>query len=563
MRNRRMLRYKTTRWFEREAYRESYREHFYQVRIDSLTGSSVFKTERDKFFFLSKVMETLSKTESLLDIASIKFTRYGVNLILAANFNYTVTEVRKHMNVALNNYVVSTTNSTAMLTNGTLSMWVGDAKEGWLRRGAFNASVPKAHLVIVCGRNGKLAFPDGKAMLFYIQTMRLMQQNLPVEVVAYSITYNSAYFVLMSMDQSEVSLRRYVAAVNREYVKYYNMAERFKTFTPVGNLFNPTLYVKEIKEPTKRSERKMQTYPAIFDYIAKVHAQPVVQGLASSYGAYLYSSYNYFFRSGDSSILNSMDMLAIYLKLNTPRNLAYYSVDNPVALASQYQRFTDDYTSAHNKQPAIILDRFIIQRRDIFECVRDHALATYKVLLVRRMPPELFAKVVAEINELGDFTFETICRKMVVTPRQRYNLLVLTAYEMAVYRKASYDDILRRLDVMPFGNQLIFDLIITICEEKGYSYDYIMQLLELAYPNIELCKGLFEYARQTRGYATQHLIRMFGLYDRGLIDPLLLAERAVTARSRKLAKNDAAKAQKKCCCKKCAKKSAKKSAAKA
>lgn len=344
--------------------------------------------------------------------------------------------------------------------------------------GAYNAWKPDFYRIEVEGRPKLNAFPEDRAKAYYVQCFKNISGDMPVEILAYSVVDNAAYFVAASWDQTPVSVRRYFMAANSLYAAYFN-----ENFWNNGYVFKNKLNVK-----------KISSYDKVLPAVAAVHAMPLSYGLAAGYDDYAYTSYVEKPGTGIASLS------------------ALYKVMAKDAVAAAY-------VAAHNG--ASQWESFSLNEKENFERDLDDVLCDYGVADARKLPMDRLVKVVIDLNDIHGYAFDYILSGLKIKERDKFPVLQETVIEYALRLKLKYDEIIERLSVVPGGDGLIVNAVSEINARKGYSYDYILKILGFAYPNADLLKKVTDVICAERGLLPVSAVQALGLYDQEVIKPLL------------------------------------------
>lgn len=346
--------------------------------------------------------------------------------------------------------------------------------------GAKNARAPRFYAIALEGKDSITAFPGKKAKSYYINCIRLLRTDIPVDILAYSVINNAAYFVVATWDQTPVSIKKYFAAANAGYSQFYN-----EQYLQIGNAFKN-------KCKLKRIAAQGDIIPAI----VMVHSQPAYAGLCGGFDDYSFTSYTETPGSG----IASLDILR-----------QYFGEDYLVS----------EYTSGHICAPQTISanayfgapekEKF---RYDLEIVMANHNCYNREILTT----PEL-CEIIIDMNEMG-YTFDYIIEEILVRDKLKYDLLIPVAGEIALRFKSTYDEITKKLDVYIYGEMLIMDIIMYINAKKGYAYDYIMNMLGLAYPNAEFLVRLIQFEAKEFGLNHVSILRKLGIYENDLLESI-------------------------------------------
>ncbi|MFA5450341.1 MAG: hypothetical protein WC292_07905 [Clostridia bacterium] len=344
--------------------------------------------------------------------------------------------------------------------------------------GAYNAYKPDFYRVSVDGKPSAIAFPDDMAKAYYVQCFKNSSAELPIEINAYTVINNRAYFVVASWDQAVVSLKRFFMAANALYAEYYNTQ-----YGGVGGyVFKEKIRIKKISD-----------YNDVLSSIVSVHSQPAATGLSMGFDDYRFTSY---IESPDKGISSLHSLYKIFGK----------------------NQVKSDYVRLHEAGPSQLpQDFFNIPERDKFDYNLEKVLLNYKCLDKKAIPPELLYRVIIDLNELGGYSFDYMLDGLSIKQRDKYTILLYVAVGLAMDKKKTYDQIIQLLDVAVADDCLIKDMVLTINEQKGYSYDYIMNMLGLAYPNADFLVSLVAAVEKNMHIPPLSLLKKLGIYDTALI----------------------------------------------
>jgi len=342
---------------------------------------------------------------------------------------------------------------------------------------ADNAWKPVFFKAAVEGSDSVIAFPDNWAKAFYIECLKGAFFGLPVQVLAYSVLHNRAYFVIASLDQAPVSFLRYLDAANGRYTAYYR-----ENYLKAGQPFHDRVVYKRIKDEIE-----------VFEAMAIVHSQPAVKGLCTGYNDYAYTSYSSIGAKGAAAIVSLQQMF----------DKGYI----PSAYAAAH--------AAVRPMPEKFLP---LRKYDTFDSDFEDCLINYKLYGKESVPKEIMAKIIIDLNDKSGYYFDFITDMLFTRKHEKYELLVMVVSELCVRFKYTYDGALERLSVRAAEDTLIKDVAIYINNELGYSYDYLMQIMGLAYPNPEFFIRLVAYMCDMKGIDRPTVLEKLGIRDPGMRD---------------------------------------------
>lgn len=342
------------------------------------------------------------------------------------------------------------------------------------RVGPRNAEVANFYRLVVDGKRGNIAFPNSESKGFYIDCLGTAIQSFPIEILAYSVLNNRAYFVIATYDQTPVSHNRWISEANSEYAKYYN-----KYFKGAGYVFKSTIRSKRIADLMDVAES-----------IMIVHSQPYASGLADSY-SYDFSSYKED-RSRQLANLN-----------------AYY-------WAAGMEEGDKMLGMAHNMGPRNLPADFVnLPEIEKFDQTLENILCDYKVFNKSAIPGDTMCRVITELNERGGYTYDYIVTKLDLQKDNQYEMLVEVIVDLAITFGQTYDESVNNLGVSfsssKKAREVLMDVVTVISNRTGYAYDYIMNMLGLAYPNYDFLKDLVRYISSMKGISFVEAIKKLGI----------------------------------------------------
>lgn len=334
--------------------------------------------------------------------------------------------------------------------------------------GAYNAWKPDFYSVAVEGKPSFTAFPDDMGKAYYVNCFKRILGQLPVEIAAYAVLDDGAYFIAVSWDQAPVSLKRFFATANKLYAEFYN-----GNYAEAGYVFRDKPIIKKLEDAN-----------AALAGIAAVHGLP-----AEGYG-YQFSSY------GEAPGAGITTLETIYKMLGKD------------AARAEYQRLHEQGVKG---------DFFTLPQKDSFEADLEKALITYKCYDRNAIPAEILSKVVLYLNEQGGYSFDYIVTGLSLKPKKCYPVLVAAAVEAALRLERTYDEITKKLGVCVSDDSLIADMVADINDYKGYSYEYIMKMLGLAYPNLPFLGRLIKREAAKRNITPVAYIKKLQIADAAVV----------------------------------------------
>lgn len=351
---------------------------------------------------------------------------------------------------------------------------------------AFNTVKPVFYRVAVDGRPNCIVFPTPGAKLYYLRCVVSAMGSYPVDVIAYSIINNRAYFLIASYDQTPISYRRFFDSVNALYARYFN--DNFQT---AGFVFKSKLRVKELK--------KIEDVCAS---VAVIESQPYANFLTHSW-QYPFSSY---MKQGndDSGAIACRDSL--------------YRVSS---VESVEKLILDEYGKGLRTIPE---DFFNFPEIDRFNTIIENVLIDYGCFTKRAIPNYLMPKIVAEINERSGLEFDRIARRLALSKRDRYVTLVKVISELAINMNQSFDESVKSLcveEIAEKDNGLLRDVIIYLSDKLGYSIDNIFAMVGLAYCTVSgegvhyfndnFLVEIIKFLADTRDHSPEFIIEKLGI----------------------------------------------------
>lgn len=341
---------------------------------------------------------------------------------------------------------------------------------------ANNAWKPVFIKAAVEGSDALIAFPDNWSKAFYIECLKGAFFGLPVQVIAYSVLHNRAYFVIASLDQAPVSFLRYLETANARYTAYYR-----ENYLKAGEPLHGDIVYKKIKDEKE-----------VFDAMAVVHSQPAMRGLCKEYTDYAYSSYNDINARGASAV---------------------------TALRQMFDKeyIGHAYASAHAAVRPMPPKFLPLRKYETFDSDFEDCLINYKLYGKNAVPKEIMAKIIIDLNQKSGYYFDFTSDMLFTRKHEKYELLVMAIAELCVRFKLTYDEALDRLSVRAKDDTLIKDVAIYINNELGYSYDYLMQMLGLAYPNPQFYIRLLNYLCDMKGIGKEAALQKLGIRDPQMI----------------------------------------------
>jgi hypothetical protein len=341
---------------------------------------------------------------------------------------------------------------------------------------ANNAWKPVFFKAAVEGSDALIAFPDNWAKSFYVECLKGAFSGLPIQILAYSVLHNRAYFVIASLDQAPISFLRYLETANARYSVYYR-ENYLKTSQPFLN----SIVHKRIKDETE-----------VFDAMAVVHSQPAIRGLCSGYADYAYTSYNDINARGPSNI---------------------------VALQQMFDKeyIASAYASAHAAIRPMPVKFLPLRKYETFDSDFENCLVDYRIYGKDSVPKEIMAKIIIDLNQKSGYFFDFTTDMLFTRRHEKYELLVMVVSELCVRFHFTFDEALACLSVVAKDDTLIKDVAIYINNELGYGYDYLMQIMGLAYPNTDFFLRLLNYICDMKGISKEAALEKLGIRDPAMV----------------------------------------------
>ncbi|MBQ8178338.1 MAG: hypothetical protein IJ033_04005 [Clostridia bacterium] len=348
---------------------------------------------------------------------------------------------------------------------------------------AFNTTKPTIYRVAIDGRPNNIVFPTPGSKLYYLKCIQTAMGSYPVDVVAYSVINNRAYFLIASYDQTPVSYRRFFDTANELYARYFN-----NNFQTAGFVFKSKLRVKELKKIAD-----------ICESVSVIESQPYANFLTHSW-AYPFSSYA---KIGDD------DDGFIACRQGLYRLASQAEVDKLI---------NEGYAKGLRTLPE---DFFNFPEIDRFTATIENVLIDYGCYTKRAIPNYLMPKIIAEINERGGFEYDRIASKLALSKRDRYNTLVRVVGELAINMHQSYDESVEALGVKVQDTSLMRDVVIWISDRLGYSVDQIFGMIGMAYCTVSgdgvvyfndaFLVEIIKYLSYTRNQSVEFIIEKLGI----------------------------------------------------
>ena len=371
----------------------------------------------------------------------------------------------------------------AIINQAPVGRTPGAQRRATRRVTSFNTAKPVFYRVAVDGRPNCTVFPTPGAKLYYLNCIVTAMGSYPIDVVAYSIINNRAYFLIASYDQAPVSYRRFFDTANSLYARYFN--DNFQT---AGFVFKSRLRVKQLK----KVEDVCASIPVI-------ESQPYANFLTHSW-EYPFSSYG---KQGD----DESGFIAC-------RESLYR-----VGVKEQVENFI---IAEYNKGLRTLPDDFFnLPEIDRFTATIENVLIDYGCYTKRAIPNSLMPKIIAEINERGGFEYDRIAYKLALSKRDKYATLVKVIGELAINMHQSFDESVSALGVEVEDNGLMRDVIVWISDRLGYSIDQIFGLIgiayctvsgdEVVYFNDNFLVEIIKFLCDTRNVSPEFVIQKFGI----------------------------------------------------
>lgn len=308
--------------------------------------------------------------------------------------------------------------------------------------GAYNTDVAGFYRVALLGKAGQPVFPTPGAKKYFIRCLAGALPYYPVEIQSFSVINNSAYFVAASFDQTEISLRRYFALVATTYADYYN-----EVFDHSGNPFRSRPAIKRIKGADDVAEQ-----------IVLVSRQPYVRREAAPGRKYPFCS------AGDEGGLTS--------------RTAFEGAFGKEGLASLKAAESDA------ARPIFSLDlaAAIFTSFDKLDDAVENTLIDFGCFTKKKIPNDVMPKICAEINERSAAPFDKICKKLAISGREKYILMLKTLQELIVSSKRTFDYAWDALELGVYDKKSVaIDVIIDLSDRLGYSIDQLFAMMGFAY----------------------------------------------------------------------------------
>ncbi len=348
---------------------------------------------------------------------------------------------------------------------------------------AFNTTKPLFYRVAVDGRPNCIVFPTPGAKLYYLNCIQTAMGSYPIDIVAYSVINNRAYFLVASYDQTPVSYRRFFDTANELYARYFN-----NNFQTAGFVFKSRLRVKELKKLNE-----------ICESVSVIESQPYANFLTHSW-AYPFSSYA---KSGDD------ESGFIACRESLYRIATKDSVEKQIL-------------AGYNEGLRTIPDDFFnFPEIDRFTATIENVLIDYGCFTKRAIPNSVMPKIIAEINERGGFEYDRIAYRLALSKKDRYTTLVKVVAELAINMHQGYDESVAALGVTVQDTALMRDVIILINDRLGYSIDQIFGLIGMAYCTVSADEVVYfndaflveiiKYVSETRNMSIEFVIEKFGI----------------------------------------------------
>lgn len=351
------------------------------------------------------------------------------------------------------------------------------------RVSSFNTAKPEVFRVAVDGRPNNIVFPTPGAKLYYLKCIATAMGSYPIDIVAYSVINNRAYFLISSYDQTPVSYRRFFDTANELYARYFN--DNFQT---AGFVFKSKLRVKQLK--------KLQE---ICESVSVIESQPYANFLTHSW-AYPFSSYAKTGDSDDGFIACRESLYRLASKAEVEKLISAGYAEGLRTLPEDFFNFPE-------------IDRFT--------ATIENVLIDYGCYTKRAIPNYLMPKIIAEINERGGFEYDRIASKLALSKRDRYSTLVKVIGELSINMHQGYDESVSALGVIADGTSLMRDVVIWISDRLGYSVDQIFGMLGMAYCTVSgdevvyfndaFLVEIITYLAETRKQSVEFIIEKLGI----------------------------------------------------
>lgn len=345
-----------------------------------------------------------------------------------------------------------------------------------LRVGARNSEKPYFYRLVVDGKRGSIAFPTPESKAYYLNCIKTILPAFPVEILAYTLVTNRAYFIVATFDQQTVSHMRMMQAVNKAYSQYYN-----KYYKGAGYVFKTTVRSKRIKDLLD-----------VADSIMIVHSQPYATRLSDSY-SYEFSSYNERPGTGIANL-----------------NSFYFMV-------GEVEEGDAILGAAHAKGPRFLPADFVnLPEIDKFDVIMDNIMVDYGYYDRDRVPNDVMHRAITELNERGGYSFDYITKRLDLNEENKYEMLIKVIVDLALTFDQTYDESISNLGIEFTSNSkarsTLMDVVVVMSNRTGYSYDYIMNVLGLAYPNYGFLVELIRYMSDMKGLSFVSCIKKLGIY---------------------------------------------------
>ncbi len=372
----------------------------------------------------------------------------------------------------------------AIINAAPIGRLPSDQRRADRRVNAYNTVKPDFYRVAVDGRPKCIVFPTPGAKMYYLKCIMTAVGSFPVDIVAYSVINNRAYFLIASYDQTPVSYRRFFDTANTLYAKFFN--ENFQT---AGFVFKSRLRVKKVKEHKDLAES-----------VAIIESQPYANFLTHSW-AYPFSSYGK--ACSDAGSLACRD-----------------SLYETMGVAKAEKLLAEAYDDGLRTIPEDFLN---LPEIDKFRATIENVLIDYGCYTKRAIPNNLMPRIIAEINERGGFSYDAICSKLAITRTDKYVTLVKVMAELTVNMRQTYDQNVEALQIVPEGNKLMRDTILLLSDRLGYSIDQIFSMMGFAYCavaggqvvyfNDNFLVELIRYVAEKRNTSVEFVIKQFGIIN--------------------------------------------------
>lgn len=351
--------------------------------------------------------------------------------------------------------------------------------------GAYNSDVAKFYRVALIGKAGQPVFPTAGAKNYFIKCIAGALPYYPIEIQSYSVLNNSAYFVAASFDQTEVSLRRFFALVTATYIGYYN-----EVFDHSGSPFRSRPLIKRLKQAEEVAEQ-----------IVVVERQPAVRGEARNGGNYPFSSAG----EGENGI-SSVSAFA-----------AAFGAEGKSALK---EAKTDVVRPVFSADLAALL----VSSFDKLDDAIENTLIDFGCFTKKKIPNDVMPKIIAEVNERSAAPFDKICKKLAVSGREKYILMLKTIQELIIGAKRTFDYACDALQLEIYDkHSLAIDTIIDLSDRLGYSVDQIFAMMGFAYCavvggkveyyNDALVVEIIRFVSRSRRQPVESVIDSLGIRD--------------------------------------------------